>query len=122
MVCKLKFLKYSLKQFPYGWNYKIMHFFLKNLKGTLLTILFILRKIQKNFHVIIILDVDDLISAFNDLILLKEKKDNLLKKFEMVNLIFLGVKNKLCSIRLSDLFEPKQVHWKYIEVIWNGYK
>jgi len=36
--------------------------------------------------VIIILDVDDLILAFNDLTLLKEKKDNLLKKFKMVNL------------------------------------
>jgi len=36
--------------------------------------------------VIIILDVDDLILAFNDLTLLKEKKDNLLKKFKTVNL------------------------------------
>jgi hypothetical protein len=36
--------------------------------------------------VIIILYVDDVILAFNDLILLKETKDNLLKKFEMVNL------------------------------------
>jgi hypothetical protein len=72
--------------------------------------------------VIIILDFDDLILAVNDLILLKEKKDNLLKKFEMVNLIFLGVRNKSCFTRLNDLFEPKQVHWKYIEVIWNGCK
>ncbi len=35
---------------------------------------------------IITLYVDDLILAFNDLILLKEKKDNLLKKIEMVHL------------------------------------
>jgi hypothetical protein len=44
------------------------------------------KKVQKNSHVIIILDVYDLILAFNDLTLLKEKKDNLLKKFEMVDL------------------------------------
>jgi hypothetical protein len=46
--------------------------------------------------VIIILDVDDLILAFDDLTLLKKKKDNLLKKFEMVDLgeiqYFLGLK------------------------------
>jgi len=36
--------------------------------------------------VIIILYVDDLILASNDFTLLKEAKDNLVKKFEMVNL------------------------------------
>ncbi len=35
---------------------------------------------------IVTLYVDDLILAFNDLILLKETKDNLLKKIEMVHL------------------------------------
>jgi hypothetical protein len=32
------------------------------------------KRVQKNFHVIIILDVDDMILAFNDLTLSKEKK------------------------------------------------
>jgi hypothetical protein len=44
------------------------------------------KRVQKNFFVIIILYVDDMILAFNDLSLLKETKDNLSKKFEMVDL------------------------------------
>jgi len=43
------------------------------------------KRVKKNSLVIIILDDDDMILAFNDLILLKEKKDNFLKKFEMVD-------------------------------------
>ncbi len=36
--------------------------------------------------------------------------------------IIFGVRKKSYSTRSNDLFEPKQVHWKYIEAIWNGYK
>ncbi len=86
MLCKFKFLKYNLKQFPHGWNYKIMHIFSQEFERHFVDHIVYFKRIQKNFHVIIILNVDDLILAFNDLILLKEKKDNLLKKFKMVNL------------------------------------
>jgi hypothetical protein len=48
--------------------------------------MFILRELKKNSYVIITLYVDDLILASNDLILLKEIKDNLSKKFKMVHL------------------------------------
>jgi ATP-binding cassette subfamily B (MDR/TAP) protein 1 len=44
------------------------------------------KRVQENSYVIIALYVDDLILAFNDLILLKETMDNFLKKFGMVNL------------------------------------
>jgi ATP-binding cassette subfamily B (MDR/TAP) protein 1 len=44
------------------------------------------KRVQENSYVIIALYVDDLILAFNDLILLKETTDNFLKKFETVNL------------------------------------
>jgi hypothetical protein len=54
---------------------RIMHVFnLKSLKRIMVTIL------------IITLYVDDLNLAFNDLTLLKETKDNLSKKIEMVDL------------------------------------
>jgi hypothetical protein len=38
------------------------------------------KRVQKNSHVIIILDVGDLILAFNDLILLKKKKGQSLEE------------------------------------------
>ncbi len=54
---------------------RVMHVsYLKNLKRVMVTIL------------TIILYVDDLILASNDLTLLKETKDNLSKKFKMLDL------------------------------------
>ncbi len=32
----------------------------------------------------------------------------------------LGDTNKSCLIRPNNLFEPKQIHWKYNEAIWCG--
>jgi hypothetical protein len=58
-----------------------MHFFILGIWKE-----FTNHKSSRNSYVIIILYVDDLILASNDLILLKETKDNLSKKFEMVNL------------------------------------
>ncbi len=52
----------------------------------MLTIMFIFLKVQKNSYLIITLYVDDLILVSNGLTLLKKKKDNLLKKFKMVDL------------------------------------
>jgi hypothetical protein len=43
-------------------------------------------KVQEFFNMIITLYVGDLILVVNDLILLKETKDNFAKKFEMVDL------------------------------------
>jgi len=96
MVCKLKKSLYSLKHYPHGWNHKIMHIFSQEFEGIFVDHIVYFKRVQKNSHVIIILDVDDLILAFNDLTLLKKKKDNLLKKFEIVDLgeiqYFLGLK------------------------------
>jgi len=62
-----------------------MHIFSQAFKKHFVDNIVYFKRVQKNSHVIIILDDDDMILAFNDLILLKEKKDNLLKKFEMVD-------------------------------------
>jgi len=75
-----------LKQFYYEWNNKINIYFLfqKFERSYVDHNVFFFLKLKK--IVIIILYVDDMILAFNDLTLLKETKDNLSKKFEMVDL------------------------------------
>ncbi len=66
---------------------RLMHiFFLRCLKILLLTTIVCFMKVQEFFNVIITLYVGDLILVVNDLILLKETKDNFAKKFEMVDL------------------------------------
>jgi hypothetical protein len=40
--------------------------------------------------------------------------------FTQVEGSYFNETNKLCPTKLNDLFKPKQVHWRYIEAIWNG--
>jgi hypothetical protein len=84
IVCKVLNSLYGLKQSPCAWNHKIdvyflFNFFVKNFVDH--NVYF--KRAHKNSYVIITLHVDDPILASSDLILLK---DNLSKKFEMVDL------------------------------------
>jgi len=105
-----------LKQFPHGWNHKIMHIFSQEFEKHFVDHIVYFKRVQKNSHVIIILDDDDLILAFNDLILLKEKKDNLLKKFEMLDsceiLYFLG-------LEVNHILQDWVIYLNQNKYIWN---
>jgi ATP-binding cassette subfamily B (MDR/TAP) protein 1 len=84
IICKLLKSLYGLKQSPCEWNHKIdVYFLFKKIVKNFVDHNVYFKKAHKNFYVIITLYVDDLTLAPNDLILLK---DNLLKKFEMVDL------------------------------------
>ncbi len=87
MVCKLQKSLYGLKQFPCEWNHKIIvNFFFQEFKKGFVDHDVCFTKAQETFYVIITLYAGTLILVSNDLTLLKETKDNLAKKFEMVDL------------------------------------
>ncbi len=79
---------YGLKQSLHVWNHKIDAYFLaKEFERNYVNHNVCFKRVQKNYFVIITLFVDDLILVSNDnSILLKEKNDNILKKFEMEDL------------------------------------
>jgi hypothetical protein len=80
MVKLLKFL-YGLKQYPHPENHMInIYFLFKKFKGVILINVF-----QENLgKLLFYYNFDDLLLTFNDLMFLKETKDNLLKFLEMV--------------------------------------
>jgi len=67
-------------------QHSCIFFLFQEFKGSYVDHTIYFKRVQENSYVIIALYVDDLILAFNDLILLKETTDNFLKKFETVNL------------------------------------
>jgi hypothetical protein len=78
---------YGLKQSPCEWNYNSHAcFLLQKFEKSFIDHNVYFKRIFLNAYVIITLYVDDLILASNDLILLKEIKDSLSKKFKMVHL------------------------------------
>jgi hypothetical protein len=87
LVCKFQNSLYGLKQYPCEWNYKINAYFaFEKFKNNFIDHNVYFKRVQKNSYVIITLHLDDLILTFNDLILLKEIKDNLSKNFKIVHL------------------------------------
>jgi hypothetical protein len=78
---------YGLKHSPDEWNHSIDAYFLnQKFEKNYASHSGYFKRVKKNFYVIIILYVDDLILASNDLTFLKETKDYFSKKFEMVDL------------------------------------
>ncbi len=78
---------YGLKHFPREWNHKIdAYFLIQKFERNYANHNVYFKRVIKINYVIIILHVDDPMLAYNDLIFLKNTKDYLLKKFEMVDL------------------------------------
>ena len=119
-VLRLKKALYDLKQAPRAWYSKIAQYFIDQgfRRSKSEPTLYI--KAQGQYHLIVSLYVDDLIYTGNNLEMIKEFKEDMMKTFEMTDLglmnYFLGIEVKQQE---DDIFISQK---KYIEALLNNFK